>query len=47
MDVFNSFMDNFMEQTENEQVKSLALEIQKEISKLKTEVTDLINKINA
>ena len=47
MEIFNSFVDNFIEQTENEQVKELALEIQKEISKLKTEVTDLINKINA
>ena len=47
MEVFNSFVDNFTEQTENEQVKTLALEIQKEINELKNEVADLIKKISA
>ena len=47
MEVFNSFVDNFTEQTENEQVKTLALVIQKEINELKNEVADLIKKISA
>ena len=46
MEVFNGFVDNFMQQTENEQVKALALEIKKEINELKNQVTDLIKKIN-
>ena len=47
MEVFNSFVDNFIQQTENEQVKELAIEVQKEINELKNEVADLIKKISA
>lgn len=47
MDIFNSFVDNFMDQCENEQVKELAIELKKEINELKNDVEDLIKKINA
>lgn len=47
MDIFNSFVDNFMDQSENEQVKELAIELKKEINELKNDVADLIKKMNA